>query len=79
LADSLDTDMPMKPDKMAAKTETTEHQSAGTAAGSASDASPCKPKLPRKKPRLSKKSSLEEALLTIDEIWRDITLVGTEC
>jgi hypothetical protein len=46
--------------------------SAALKAATASDAEPRKQRLAKEKPRLSKKSGLEEALLTIGEVWRDI-------
>jgi hypothetical protein len=44
-------------------------KSAASKAATANNARPRKPKLPKKKLRLS---NLEEALQTIGEIWRDI-------
>jgi len=46
--------------------------SAASKAARASSTLPPKQKLPKEKPRRSKKSKLEEVLLTIAEIWRDL-------
>jgi hypothetical protein len=47
-------------------------KSSASKAASASRTLPPEKKLPKKQLRLSKKSNLEETLLTIAEIWRDI-------
>jgi hypothetical protein len=47
-------------------------KSSASKAALASRTLPRKKKLPKKQLRLLKKSNLEEALLTIAEIWRDI-------
>jgi hypothetical protein len=58
--------------KRRSRLATATKSSAASKASTASDALLRKPKLLKEKPPLVKKSSLEEALLTIGEVWRDI-------